>query len=167
MFSAAAWADGIPGDPTVTIKKGGGSPPTLGAGDAQNNPIIVRDGSGVTDFLLTDILGGFSLDPSVDPYTNFLYIEVIPALTDPTGAIFNSEFFTCDPGLAQACFTVSPFPPTPAVEFAFYAPTGVFVPGLDVQVSVPEPGTLLLLSAGLMGLLLFGVKRTKFAVTQS
>ncbi len=152
-FSASAWADGIPGDPIITIKKGGHSPITT-AGSTQNNPIIVQDGSGITDFLYEG------------PATNFLFVEVIPSVLDLGGTYFKSEFFTCDPGLAQACASVSPTQ-LPAVEFAFYAPTGVFVPGLDLAVSVPEPGTLLLLGVGIAGLLLLAAKHSKFALARS
>ena len=150
IFSAAAWADPI--DPTITIKKGGHSPITT-HGASQSDPIILMDGFGVQDFLYEGIA------------TNFLFIEVIPGANDEGGAKFLSELFTCDPGLATSCFSVSPTQ-VPAVEFAFFAPTGVFVPGLDIQVdeiSVPEPTTMLMLGLGLAGLLLLGSKRMNLA----
>jgi hypothetical protein len=145
-FSAAAWADGIPGDPKITIKTGGGSPITT-SGSSQADPIVVADGSGVSDFLYEG------------PSSNFLFIEVVPAANE-LASYFNSEFFTCDPGIAQQCFFTSPIT-IPGVEVAFYAPTGLFVPGLDVQVSVPEPSILTLFSVGLFGLILLGYKKAQ------
>jgi hypothetical protein len=152
-FSASAWADGIPGDPIITIKKGGGSPTTT-AGATQNNPIVVADGSGISDFLYEG------------PPTTLLFVEVIPAASDITGGILLSEFFTCDPGIALACASVSPVQ-IPAVEFAFFGPQGLFVPGLDLQISVPEPSTLLLLGVGIAGLLLLAAKHSKLALARS
>ena len=151
IFSAAAWADPI--DPTITIKKGGGSPTTT-SGASQSDPIILMDGFGTQDFLYEGLA------------TNFLFVEVIPAANDVEGTNFLNELFTCAPGLASSCFSVSPTQ-VPAVEFAFYAATGVFVPGLDIQVqeiSVPEPTTILMLGMGLAGLLLLGSKRMNLAV---
>jgi hypothetical protein len=154
IFSAAAWADPI--DPTITIKKGGGSPTTT-HGAAQSDPIILMDGFGSQDFLYEGVA------------TNFLFIEVIPGANDEGGAKFLSELFTCAPGLATECFAVSP-KQIPAVEFAFLAPTGVFVPGLDVQVleiSAPEPTTILMLGLGMAGLMLLGKKRLNLVANQT
>jgi hypothetical protein len=144
--SVAAWADGIPGDPKITIKQGGGSPITTD-GSSQGDPIVVADGSGVQDFLYEG------------PATNFLFVEVVPAANE-LASFFNSEFFSCDPGIAQQCFFTSPIT-IPGVEVAFYAPTGLFVPGLDLQVSVPEPSILTLFSVGLFGLMLLGYKKAQ------
>ncbi len=111
------------------------------------------DGFGALDFLYQGLA------------TNFLFIEVIPAANDEGGAKFLNELFNCAPGLATSCFSVSPTQ-VPAVEFAFYAPTGVFVPGLDVQIAevpIPEPTTILMLGLGLAGLLLLGQKRLNLA----
>jgi hypothetical protein len=158
-FSASAWADGIPGDPTIKIKKGGGSPTTT-SGSSQSDPIILMDGFGLQDFLYEGIV------------TNFLFIEVIPGANDEGGAFFKTELFTCDPsgGLATSCFAVSPTQ-IPGVEFAFFSQAG-FAPGLDVQISevaIPEPTTMLMLMLGLAfaGLMLLGKKRSRLAEAQS
>lgn len=156
LSAAIVKADGV--DPNITISKGGGSIVTT-AGGSQNNPIIVFDGSGVTDFLYEG------------PATNQLYIEVIPVNSPEAIAFFQTEFFSCSPGLAAACFSVSPCtpgegstcptPPLPAVEFVFIGPAGsqFIQPGLDIGVSVPEPSTLVLLLGGLGSLIGFGMKR--------
>jgi hypothetical protein len=149
--SVAAWADGIPGDPKITIKQGGGSP-TTNLGTSQSNPIVVADGSGVQDFLL-----GSAFAPSND--ITVLFVEVVPAVGE-SAAFFNSEFFTCDPGLAQQCFFTSPIT-IPGIEVAFFAPAGLFVQGLDLQVSVPEPSILTLFLVGLFGVMLLGYKKAQ------
>jgi hypothetical protein len=148
-FSAAAWADGIPGDPKITIKQGGGSP-TTNHGTSQADPIIVADGSGEQNFLL---------GTSYNSTDTLLFVEVVPAVGE-SAATFNSEFFTCDPGIAQQCFFTSPIT-IPGIEVAFYAPAGLFVPGLDLQVSVPEPSILTLFVVGLFGVMLLGYKKAQ------
>ncbi len=85
IFAVGAKADGIP-DPKVKIVGGGGSQ-DITYGGTDQAPIIVNDGTGVTDF--------FYEGPAVP----VLYVEVIPAVTDIGGAYFMTENFTCDPGI--------------------------------------------------------------------
>ena len=143
MFASIASAD--PVDPKITINKGGGSPTTT-SGSTRTDPIIVYDGSGTTDWLYEG------------PSTTTLFVLILPALTPDGPAIFADEIWVCDPGLALSCGSVLSSNPN-GIEFAFVAAQGVFVPGLDLQVTVPEPNTLILMLVGALGLGLVAWKR--------
>jgi PEP-CTERM motif len=162
-FTSSAWAQGGgPSDPTVGMKKIDPAATTIqqGVGLTDQDPLILIDGSGVSAWLYNG------------PDTNAFYIEVIPGPGDASNFV-NNEVFTCLAGLAatgfdDACGSASPTQ-LPAVEFAF---TGIggdkfLTSGTIFETSVPEPNTLLLLVAGLAGLLLLSMKRLKFAATQS
>jgi PEP-CTERM motif len=142
--ATVARADGV--DPTVTIGRGGGSIDTT-QGSSQSDPIIVMDGSGITDF---QYVGEMALSA--------LYVEVIPSSGEGGSALFLSEFFDCAPGIADKCYTVSPTQ-LPAVEFAFVGPQGFITPGTHFYVAVPEPSTLVLLLIGIACAIGFALKR--------
>lgn len=133
LIPAVASADGI--DPTVTIGRGGASLQTT-QGASQADPLIVMDGSGVSDF---EYVGETALSA--------LYVEVIPSLGPSGSALFLGEFWNCAPGIAGACFSVSPTQ-LPAVEFAFLGSQGFITPGTHFTVSAVEPDTLVLLLVG-------------------
>lgn len=156
-----AHADGVPIDPNITIHKiqGGGDPMGPGTGDAQSNPLIIDDGSGLNTFTYTG------------PDTSVFYVEIVPAPGE-SDAFFESEIFKCTPGAAADCGGVSPAGPLPAFEFVFTGPftvDGVSVPdivnGDTLQVGAPEPTTVLLLLVGMASLVGFSLKRRQVTVS--
>ncbi len=165
LFSATAWADSAPIDPTIVLKKGGGSPTTQWGFD-KFHPIYIALGS-VNDFKLT--WSGSAL-----------YVEVAPAVIDfGTPAqitdqsvidAFENLTFSCviDPSLGSGC-TFYPYAKglndnnnsesgtyVPGSEAVF---TGTFTAGEDLQLAVPEPSTLALLLFGVLGAAFYFSKR--------
>jgi hypothetical protein len=160
-WASVAKADSAPGDPVVTIRKcvAGCDLGNFNATNSDQNPIVVADGSGVSNFEYCEEGGCGGLGE--------VFLEVVPAAGESL-AQFENEFFTCVPGQAATCFTVSAAPAglnIPAVEFAFVGQVvdGQVVPFLNpgdiVGVSVPEPNGMLLLLVGLVSLVGFGLKR--------
>jgi len=158
MFAGLAHADGT--DPNVTISRISDPSCTSSSGISENDPLIITDASGVTDYCY----GGSATDS--------FYVEVIP-YTGESDTYFLSESWTCTPGAAQTCATVSPCtylgvgtddcptPELPAVEFGFFGPAGAdfITPGTELQITTPEPKTLGLLLLGLASVAWFGFKR--------
>jgi hypothetical protein len=173
LFSASAWADqiGAP-DPTVILKKGGGSP-TTNWGYDRYHPIYII--AGVTDF-------------KISWSGTYLYIELVPALvnfgqpaevSEEVADAFTDETYNCqiDPslGAGASCSSFSyakglnnnnnPYSGTyfPGFEVQF---VGNFIAGEDLQtvVAVPEPNSLLLLLFGMLAATALLVKRQALSV---
>lgn len=166
LGAKATKADSAPGDPVVTIHKC-----TTGCdlGDfddtnSQSNPIIVTDAGATSNFEYCPLLDCAGIAQ--------VFVEVVPQEGESAGQ-FESETFSCDPGLAATCLTVSPTV-LPAVEFVFdgtciqnCSPNSDGAPvfadflsaGDIVGVQVPEPSGLELLFVGLVALLAVGVRR--------
>jgi hypothetical protein len=163
VSSAVARADSLPNDPTVTIHKcNAGGVCDLGSfsSTSQADPLVVTDEDTTSNFEYT----------GTNP-VGVLYVEIVPK-SEESDAFFESEDFVCVPGLAAACFSVSPAGPLPAVEFRFVGAVvdGVIQPFLNqgdivgVVVDSPEPGTMFLLLAGLVSLFAFGPRRRSASV---
>lgn len=182
FFAVSAWGDGAT-DPNVKLEGGGGSQPTT-AGLTATDPIFVTDGSGDNAFQLTNTsLPTLSPgEPLSSVSVSDLFVEVIPYFGENLD-FFASEGWTCEavPPTATSCS----FPTTaglyssaaaqgfgsnvdectayngailacPAVEVEFVGP---FYYGEHIIISVPEPGTVLLLLVGLPIVFAFGFKK--------
>jgi hypothetical protein len=170
-WSSVAKADNAPGDPVVSIRKcvTGCDLGTFDDGNSQQNPIIVADGSGVSNFEYCPELNCSGIAE--------VFLEVVTAQGE-SNAQFNKEKFSCIPGEAATCSTVSPTV-LPAVEFVFDGPciqncdpnssdpvfAAFLTPGEIVGVSVPEPNGLALLFVGLVSLIGLGLKRKDVTVS--
>jgi hypothetical protein len=164
-WSSVAKADSAPGDPVVTIHKciAGCDLGDFDATNSQQNPIIVADGSGESNFEYCPELNCSGIAE--------VFVEVVLAQGE-SPAQFEAEKFSCAPGGAATCSSVSPTV-LPAVEFVFDGPcvqncspessNPVFAaflsPGDIVSVDVPEPNGTLLLFVGLISLVGLGLKR--------
>jgi hypothetical protein len=163
MSAAVAKADGAPDDPDVTIHKCAvGTVCDLGSftGTSDQDPIIVTDADTTTNF---EYVG-------TNP-VGIVYVQIVPASESDDSYFENDETFGCEPGLAKTCNPVSPAGPLPAVEFVFVGDVvdGVVQPFLNpgdiLSVDVtPEPGTVLLLLAGLISVFAVSFKRTSAGV---
>jgi hypothetical protein len=160
VSSTVARADDVPNDPTVTIHRCN-APCDLGSfsSTSQSDPLVVTDADTTSNFVYT----------GTNPI-GIMYVEIVPQEGE-SDAFFESEDFSCVPGLAASCFSSSPAGPLPAVEFKFEGPVvdGVIQsflnPGDIVGVVVaPEPGTMLLLLSGLVSLFAFGLRRRSVSV---
>jgi len=171
LGAEATKADSAPGDPVVSIHKcvSGCDLGDFDDSNSEQNPIVVTDIGATTNFEYCPLLDCAGIAE--------VFVEVVPQ-EGQTAAQFESEKFSCDPGLASTCSTVSPAG-LPAVEFVFDGTciqncgpdsdgSPVFANFLSagdiVGVSVPEPGALLLLFVGLVSLLAVGVRRREVHV---
>jgi len=148
FLSTPAWGDGASPDPTIVVQPGHGSTDTE-TGEAQSDPLVVLDGSGVTDWILQN---------PVIAANGELFVEVV-AYPGENLSYFNTEQWQCasDPPTTTSCFFVQTMGSnTDGYEFVFYGP---FTENEDIGISVPEPGTVLLLFVGLALLFAFGLKK--------
>lgn len=144
------------------MKGGGGSPYLpLDQGTNINDPIVLLDGSGVTDFHV-------NLDPTLFPTLTVydLFVEVVPASNTAVDfTLFSQENFVCvaeapatgctDNFAPQGTANLQPVSPTNLPYYGFEIDfSGVFTQGQDISVDVPEPSSLALLLAGMLALVL-------------